>query len=168
LIPTNSIWAIDPRNGNPAQQNLPGIRDMQASLRCALALVLMAIACGCSNKQPAAPSGVPTVTPTFTKQNDGMQHEFYKDTPLEEVMKTLESGSIDSLHLNTAEPKFVIVLATAKFPEGTKVKFNTTFTRSAGEPLGRPWEPADGNTSGTARALFMIDAAVTGAETKLQ
>src|SRR5438094_608501 len=88
-------------------------------LRVLLATVVLGSLLGCQKEKPPAP--VPAAPPTgagkpfAVKTNDGISHEFYRDVSLQDFLKRLPPGSVDSLDVNLGKGPQVIALV--KVPE---------------------------------------------------
>lgn len=143
-----------------------------------LALPLVAIATawlmGCqrepsttSKPREAKPAGK---KPFLVKTNAGIDHEFYREVSLDDFLKLLPTGAIDSVDLNIGNGPQVFALV--KVPDQpdrdlAKVRFETTFKTRDGQVIDKQWTAAKDRKSGKAAAVFCLPPSVVDGETKV-
>lgn len=87
------------------------------------------------------------------------RYSYHHGVPFEAVTKDMPSGSVDDIlmDLTLQEPSLVVVTVTVdpSVSAGPR-KFATTFRLPSGGDLTRSWVAAEGNTSGTYRAILAV------------
>ena len=127
---------------------------------------------GCRGDAPAIPKPAASgeVKPFIIKSNDGIDHEFYKNVGLDEFLKQLPTGSVDSVNLELDGGPKVFALVKVSELVGrdlTTIRFTTTFQLQDGQTIEREWTAAQDRKSGSTAALFCLPPTVVGGETRI-
>jgi hypothetical protein len=143
--------------------------------RLPLALLLAALLTGCQQEQSAPPIKAGNADPAeskpfLTKNNAGIDHEFYRDISLDAFLKMLPTGSVDSANLNFDKGPQVYALVKVPDQVGkdlSRIHFETTFKTQDGQKIEKHWTAAQGRKSGMAMAVFCVPTSVVDADTKV-
>jgi hypothetical protein len=142
-------------------------------LTSCLAVTFMVSLAGCQRDQPAPakPGENPSaLKPFLVKSNAGIDHEFYRDISLDEFLKMLPAGSVDSVNLDFREDPQVFAIVKVPDQPGkdlTKIRFATTFKTQDGQSIDKSWTAAKDRKSGKAAAVFCLPLSVVDGETRL-
>jgi hypothetical protein len=139
-----------------------------------LAVFLAASLVGCQREQPAPPKpgdANPGATkPFLVTTNAGIDHEFYRDISLEDFLKMLPTGSVDSVNIDFSKGLQVFALVKVlKLPgkDLSKIRFETTFKTKDSQVIEKQWTGAQDRKSGKSMALFCVPPSVVEGETKV-
>jgi hypothetical protein len=128
----------------------------------ALTLAVAVSLLGCS-RDKAASGATAGAADVEVLRGDGFtmttRYSYHHGVPFETATQGMPKGSVDEILLDNTlpEPTLVIVTVTVEpsAPKGQR-KFTTAFRLPDGGELSKSWVAADGNTSGTYRAILTV------------
>jgi hypothetical protein len=147
--------------------------DEMRTPRLPFALFLAASLIGCQREQPSRPesnANAAEIKPFLVKTNTGIDHEFYRGISLDEFLKILPTGSVDSVDLDFSKGPQVYALVKVPDQIGkdlTKIRFETIFKTQDGRSIEKHWTAAKGRTSGKSMAMFCLPVSVVEGQTKI-